>query len=197
MGIPFDDTACSGHGVCDGNNPNTQKCVCDSTEWIGDYCETAANYHMVPASGASGGGTKVAFVFFRWQAQYFLNLNAYGIRGKIRVIFTKPGAAQGDSAIAFAITQPWDINPPHPGAAMGWAASAPTMTRTYGDGYHIYDGKHTDLPNMPRNTMHNGVVCNLPTEGWCDTWVISLIMLHLLCLTLHSMRRRWKFLHLF
>jgi len=125
---------------------------------------------MFPDSGFEDGGTQVAFVLFRWDAERFLNLNAYGSRGKIKVIFQKADDSPV-SAVGFALREPWSTAGSHPGAAMGWAANAPTLARTYGDGYLIYDGKHTWLQDLPRNTMKNGVVCNHPTDGWCETWV--------------------------
>jgi hypothetical protein len=48
--------------------------------------------------------------------------------------------------LAYEMETPWAAEQnKRPGAALGWAALAPTYVRNYGEGYHIYDDDQTQL----------------------------------------------------
>lgn len=94
---------------------------------------------MMPATGQWSGLTDVALVF------YDLDLSTYMHRkdGIKVVLWTGYDILRYELlCVAYAIKTPWESEP---GSALGWAETAPTYVRTYGNGYHTYEDNLRNL----------------------------------------------------
>jgi len=157
--IPYQGGVCSGHGKCTIEDAVHKGCVCDLTTWTGSTCDTISNHYMFPTSGPSIGGTKIAFVVFDFEPGWQnMNLDQYRHnQGQLVVSFVSDVDSSVQLSNAYVMNEPWHREP---GKALGWAATAPTFLRNYGEGYHVYDDLATNPSQLPKNMMPDGIISN-------------------------------------